>query len=351
VRDDLCEGAALQAFAERVHEHMAGSYTLGDHEITITARLGIATLDKQPDADAGGLFDQAEMAMVQSHSAPAFYSSKTGDQRRDRSRLMKELQCAVRNGDLHLEYQPKVNSADRGLVGVEALARWDHPTRGTVSPGVFIPLAEESGLILQIGEFVLEEASRQSQQWSRAGRSVVPIAVNFSAHQFCRKGLLEGVMATLANYGLGEGKIEIELTETVAMEQCAGIGLVLQQLHDIGIRIAIDDFGVGNSSLNNLRQFQFHTLKIDRSFIADLGHKRSARPLVSGIIGMGHALDMQVVAEGVEEAHQLDYLREQRCDLIQGYFTGRPVSGKRIEKMLQRVDGSSGSACDCAAHG
>ncbi|MBT8429602.1 MAG: EAL domain-containing protein [Gammaproteobacteria bacterium] len=335
VLDELSEEGPLQTFAERVHAHMASSYTLGDYEINITARLGIATLNKQPGADAGGMFDHAEMATAQSQSAPALYSSKTGEKRRDRARLMKELQTAVNNGDLHLEYQPKVDSANRILSGVEALARWHHPSRGPVSPGVFIPLAEESGLILPLGEFVLEEASRQSRQWRRADRKVVPIAVNFSGHQFSKKGLLESMIATLDGYSIGEGEVEIELTETVAMDQCAGIGLVLQELHDIGIRTAIDDFGTGHSSLNNLRQFQFHTLKIDRSFVADLDHNPSARSLIRGIIGMGHALGMQVVAEGVEQDQQLDYLREQGCDLIQGYLTGRPMSGECIADMLQ----------------
>ncbi len=335
--DDLSDHSRLAAFAERIHEHMAQNYSIGDYEIRITARLGVATLDKSMDAMATDLFDQAEMAMAQSDSAPEIYSSRTGAQRRDRARLMKALQSAVSNGDLHLEYQPKVDSVGRDLLGVEALARWNHPSRGPVSPAVFIPLAEESGLILQVGEFVLEEASRQSRAWRLAGLSAVPIAVNFSGHQFSKKGLVESVIATLANYSLGAGEIEIELTETVAMDQCAGIGEVLQELNDIGIRTAIDDFGTGHSSLNNLRQFQFQTLKIDRSFIADLDCNPSARSLIRGIIGMGHALGMQVVAEGVEEEYQLAYLQEQRCDLIQGYLTGRPVSGERIGEMLQSV--------------
>ncbi|MDH5501070.1 MAG: bifunctional diguanylate cyclase/phosphodiesterase [Gammaproteobacteria bacterium] len=334
VRDDLSEETALQTFAERMHAHMASSYTLGDYEIVITGRLGIATLTKQPGADAGALFDQAEMAMAQSLSGPAFYSHKTSEQRRDRARLVRELQGAVGNGDLHLEYQPKVDSATRRLLGLEALVRWNHPTRGAVPPGEFIPLAEESGLILPIGEFVFEEACRQSREWRRAGHSVVPIAVNFSGHQFSMKGLVQSIERQLADYGIGEGEIEIELTESVAMEHCAGIHLLLQDLHQIGIRTAIDDFGTGYSSLNNLRQFQFHTLKIDRSFVGDLNRNPSARSIIRGIIEMSHALGMQVVAEGVEEDHQLDFLRDQRCDVIQGYLTGRPARADVIQPLL-----------------
>jgi len=194
----------------------------------------------------------------------------------------------------------------------------------------FIPLAEENGLILPLGEFVLEEACRQNRTWRRSGRASVPIAVNFSGHQFSQKGLVESMMTTLGNYDIGDGEIEIELTESVAMEHCSGISSVLHELRDIGIRTAIDDFGTGYSSLNNLRQFQFHTLKIDRSFVADLDNKPIAPSIIRGIIDMGHALGMQVVAEGVEKDHQLNYLREQGCDLVQGYLTGRPVRPEDI---------------------
>ncbi len=335
VRGDLGGREAVRAFAKRLREEMAGSYTLGDYEIEVTTPLGIAVWDGGADMDALTLFDQAEMAMAQSCSTATFYSNEIRDQRRKRARLVKQLQSAVNNGDLHLEYQPKVDAGDRSLFGVEALVRWVHPERGAVSPAEFIPLAEESGLILSIGEFVLDEACRQSRQWNAAGRVTVPIAVNFSGHQFSKKGLVQGVMATLAKHVTAEGQIEIELTETVAMEHCAGIALILQDLQEIGIRTAIDDFGTGYSSLNNLRQFQFHTLKIDRSFVADLGHNPSARSIIRGIIDMSHALGMQVVAEGVEEDHQLEYLRSQRCDLIQGYLTGRPARGEVIQGLLK----------------
>jgi predicted signal transduction protein with EAL and GGDEF domain/CheY-like chemotaxis protein len=337
--EDQTDAAALRSFAERLHRQMASSYTLGDYEINITARLGVATLMPQEDHDAGGLFDRAEMAMAQSQAAPAYYSRETSGRRRDRARLVRELQTAVGNGDLHLEYQPKVGSMDRRLLGVEALVRWNHPSRGAISPAAFIPLAEEHGLILPIGEYVLDEACRQSRVWRESGLAAVPIAVNFSGHQFSKRGLVRGVIATLERHDVNGGGIEIELTETVAMEHCTGITAMLQELHDIGISTAIDDFGTGYSSLNNLRQFQFRTLKIDRSFVADLDRNPSARSIIRGIIGMSHALGMQVVAEGVEQDHQLDYLRAQRCDLIQGYLTGRPARGEVIQAMLPAAAG------------
>jgi EAL domain-containing protein (putative c-di-GMP-specific phosphodiesterase class I) len=315
--------------------YVTGSYIVGDYEISVDARLGIALATAGQITDAGDLFDRAELAMGEGGSAPVFWSTKIRDRWRDRAQLTKELQAAVNNGDLHLEYQPKVDSATRELLGVEALARWQHPTRGAVSPGVFIPLAEENGLVLAVGEFVLEQACRQIQVWREAGRRVVPVAVNFSGHQFSKQGLLESLKKVLASYAIERGGIEIELTETVAMHSCAGIEKVLQDMHEIGIHTAIDDFGTGHSSLDNLRKFRFQTLKIDRNFTADLQTSAGSRSLIRGIIGMGHALGMAVVAEGVEHEEQLDFLREQRCDLIQGFLTGRPMRPKAIEPQLQ----------------
>jgi len=334
LRDDLKREEDQRTFAQRVHDQMSGNYLFDDYDIGIFTRVGVATLEKDPDADLGEFFDQAETAMSLADNGPCYYTSGTGRQQRERAYLYKQLQSAVHNGDLHLDYQPKVDTHSGELLGVEALARWHHPILGVIPPARFIPMAEESGLILTIGELVLEKACRQSRSWRQAGHSVVPIAVNFSGHQFSQHGLMNNVLGIMSANGIGGGQIEIELTESVAMEQCNEVNRVLKQLNEIGIRTAIDDFGTGYSSLNNLRQFQFHTLKIDRSFVADLAENPSARSIIEGIISMGHALGMEVVAEGVEEDHQLDYLREQGCDLIQGFLTGRPVSGSDIQGML-----------------
>jgi predicted signal transduction protein with EAL and GGDEF domain len=345
VRDDLDDDAPLHQFAQRVLDRVTGSYIVGDYEISVDARLGIAVTPGNQVTDAGDLFDRAELAMGEGKSTPVFWSTKIRDRWRDRAHLTRELQTAVSNGDLHLEYQPKVDSVNeyqpkvdsvnRRLVGVEALARWQHHSHGAISPGVFIPLAEENGLILSIGEFVVEEACRQIRVWNGSGRMAVPVAVNFSGHQFNKQGLLGSLKRVLGNYAVAEGGIEIELTETVAMHSCTGIEKVLQDMHDIGIHTAIDDFGIRHSSLDNLRKYRFDTLKIDRSFTSDLQRSASSRSLISGIIGMGHALGMIVVAEGVEREEQLDFLREQHCDLIQGYLTGRPMPPDAIEPKLQ----------------
>lgn len=337
LRDDLDSEEFAQEFADRLQRAVDGSYTLGDYEIKVATRIGVSMSAGQDEANADRLLDQAATASAGLSSGHAFYSNRATERWRQRVKMVSNLQVAVDNGEFHLEYQPKVDTVSRELRGLEALLRWNHPEHGAISPGVFIPLAEESGLILPIGEFVLEEACRQSRRWNAAGHGRVPIAINFSGHQFSKKGLVGGFKRTLDAHDVSSGEIEIELTETVAMENCLGITDLLKQLRELGIRAAIDDFGTGYSSLDNLRRFDFHTLKIDRSFIADIGSNPSAGSIIRGIISMSHALGLQVVAEGVEDQYQLDFLKSQHCDQVQGFFTGRPTLPGEIEKMLPMV--------------
>lgn len=253
----------------------------------------------------------------------------------NRTRMANELGRAVDNGELHLLYQPKVDAKSGNVIGVEALLRWQRPDRGTVLPSEFIPLAEESGLILAIGEYVLYEACRQSRRWSDTGCRAVPIAVNFSGHQFKQRDLVKRTQDTLHTHSVGYENIEVELTESVALKNRARVQAILGELKELGIKTAIDDFGTGYASFSILRRFQFHTLKIDRSFVSDLNRTPNSGSVVVGMINLGHALKMRVVAEGVEEKHQLDFLRNQNCDAIQGYLTGRPVSGDVIQTLLR----------------
>jgi EAL domain-containing protein (putative c-di-GMP-specific phosphodiesterase class I) len=203
-----------------------------------------------------------------------------------------------------------------------------------VSPAEFIPLAEDSGLILQLGEFVLGEVCKQLQGWQQSGAELVPVAVNFSGHQFSNRGMVKSLLRVLEHYSLASRFIEVELTESVVSDNHALVNDILGELRQCGIRTAIDDFGTGYSSLSSLRKFPFHTLKIDRSFVHDMNHDVSATSIVGSIIEMGHALGMQVVAEGVEDEQQLDLLRNHGCDVIQGYLTGRPVSAEEIGARL-----------------
>lgn len=346
VRNDFDSKDKMQHFAASMQQHIAEKIVLGGYEINLASRVGTATYPDD-DMDGSGLLEKAEVVLEQAnrtrHAGPLFYSTELGERSANRVRMSKKLQLAIENGDLYLEYQPKVDACSRNIIGVEALIRWHIPGYGPVSPTEFIPLAEESGLILAIGEFVLQEACRQSRRWSDDGYRVVPIAVNFSGHQFNQRGLVKGILNTLETYAVENENIEVELTESVALENSARVQSILGELRELGIRTAIDDFGTGYSSLSSLRKFQFHTLKIDRSFISDLNQIPRTGSIIEGIITMGHALDMKVVAEGVEEEHQLEFLRDQNCDVIQGYLTGKPVCGELLLKQLQVTDKGRGN--------
>jgi len=337
VRNDIVCKEDMYDFAVSLQQRMADKVLLGSYEVNLTSRVGVAVY---PDDDKEGscLLDKAEVVLEQAcrtqHTSPLLYSAKLAERNRYRINLSKKLQNAVDNGDLHLDYQPKVDTYSRNIIGVEALLRWHTSDGSSVLPAEFIPLAEENGLILPIGEFVLYEACQQSRRWADAGCRMVPIAVNFSGHQFNQTGLIKNILNMLEFHGVQKTNIEVELTESVALESSTRVQSILSELKDLGIRTAIDDFGTGYSSLSSLRKFPFHTLKVDRSFVMDLNRTLSAGSIVEGIIKMGHALGMKVVAEGVEEEHQLQFLRDLNCDVIQGYLTGRPLPPGNIQALL-----------------
>jgi len=337
ISSDFNSRADLVNFATTLSNAMERQFSLEGNEFKLVSRMGIAIYPDK-NISENNLLDKSEMALEQAikskHIGPLIYCDEIGQKSVKKSRMAKALKIAIDNGDLFLNYQPKVDATTRELTGVEALLRWTVPDIGVISPAEFIPLAEESGLILSIGEFVLYEACRQSRLWSDSQLKVVPIAVNFSGHQFNQQHFVANILRTFNRYSLENGLIEVELTESVAMENSIRIRSILASLSELGINTAIDDFGTGYSSLSSLREFDFHTLKIDRSFVSELNIVPSASAIVRGIITMGHALNMKVVAEGVEEEHQLDFLRKNNCDTIQGYLTGRPVSSNEIQAML-----------------
>ncbi|MFT7052496.1 MAG: EAL domain-containing protein (putative c-di-GMP-specific phosphodiesterase class I) [Psychromonas sp.] len=337
ISSDFNTRADLVDFATTLSDAMEGKFVLEGNEFKLVSRMGIAIYPDK-NISENNLLEKSEMALEQAikskHSGPLIYCDEIGQKSVKKSRMAKELKIAIDNGDLFLNYQPKVDATTLELTGVEALVRWNMPDTGIISPAEFIPLAEESGLILSIGEFVLYEACRQSRLWSDSQLKVVPIAVNFSGHQFNQQNFVANILKTFDRYSLDNGLIEVELTESVAMGNSIRVRSILANLSELGINTAIDDFGTGYSSLSSLREFNFHTLKIDRSFVSELNIVPSASAIVRGIITMGHALNMKVVAEGVEEEHQLDFLRKNNCDTIQGYLTGRPVSSNEIQEML-----------------
>jgi EAL domain-containing protein (putative c-di-GMP-specific phosphodiesterase class I) len=252
----------------------------------------------------------------------------------ERLELESDLSRALERDEFVLHYQPKVEIATGLIIGTEALLRWKHPVRGLVPPMDFISLAEETGLIVPIGEWVLATACAQNKAWQDLGLTKLGIAVNLSARQFSDSMLLGKLTRIIHTSGLDPSSLELEITESVVMSHGECAVRVLEQLKLIGVQIAIDDFGTGYSSLGYLKRFPIDTIKVDRSFIRDIPADSGDMKIARAIIAMAHALRLKVVAEGVENAEQLRFLRAQHCDVVQGYFLYRPIPAEQVADAL-----------------
>jgi EAL domain-containing protein (putative c-di-GMP-specific phosphodiesterase class I) len=253
----------------------------------------------------------------------------------ERQSIEEALRTALERKELALHYQPKINLRTGAITGAEALIRWTHPTRGPVSPGQFIPVAEDCGLILPIGNWVLREACRQARAWLEVGLPLASIAVNISAMEFRHESFLEGIFAALEDTRLEPKFLELELTESVLMKRAESAASVLQTLRASGVQLAIDDFGTGFSSLSYLRKFPIDALKIDQSFVRQISTAPDETTIVTAIISMGRSLNLRVVAEGVETQEELAFLQAHQCDEAQGYYFGRPVHPEQFAKLLE----------------
>jgi EAL domain-containing protein (putative c-di-GMP-specific phosphodiesterase class I) len=265
-----------------------------------------------------------------------FYTADMNAKAGERLALETQLRHALERGELLLHYQPQVDLQSGRIIGVEALVRWQRPESGMVSPADFIPMAEETGLIVPIGEWVLRTACAQGKAWQSAGVTGVPVSVNVSARQFRHKEFTETVRAALRDTGLRPDLLELEITESLAMEHAKTTIERLDELHAMGVRLSIDDFGTGYSSLSYLTRFPIHTLKIDRAFINNVTTDRAHSAIASAIILLAHNLNLRVVAEGVETEAQAAFLRTHRCDAMQGYLFSRPVAEPDMTSMLAR---------------
>jgi EAL domain-containing protein (putative c-di-GMP-specific phosphodiesterase class I) len=245
-----------------------------------------------------------------------------------------QLRKALDRGEFMLHYQPKIQASTGTIVGLEALIRWRHPDLGMVAPAQFIPVAEETGLVVPIGEWVLREASRQNQTWHAQGFPPIHVAVNIASPHFRQGGLIDSVAQALRASRLDPALLELEVTESMLMQSVDTTLETLSKLKDMGVRLAIDDFGTGYSSLSYLKRFPLDTLKIDRSFIKDLPCDAEDAAIAKAIIAMAHSLKLAVVAEGVETAEQLAFLQQHGCDVVQGYLFSRPVSAEDFEGLL-----------------
>ena len=324
--------------AKTISHHLKEPFTLNQQELFISASTGISLFPGDGD-DPETLLKNADTAMYRAKESGRnryqFYETDMSTRFAERLSLENELRRALENDELQLAYQPKVELASGRIIGMEALARWQHKERGWISPATFIPIAEEAGLMLPIGEWVLRTACRQAKAWQNSGHQNFRIAVNLSGHQIQRGNLLQSVKQILAETALDSHYLELELTESILMENAKSITDILNSLQKMGIQLAVDDFGTGYSSLGYLKSFALDTLKIDKSFVDDMATDKSDAEIVATIIAMGRNLNLKVVAEGVETQQQLELLHQQGCDEIQGYLFSKPVTAGEMAQMLE----------------
>jgi diguanylate cyclase (GGDEF)-like protein len=324
----------LQAFSEPLD--------IDGHEVFISGSIGLA-LSPADGTDAQTLVKHAEMAMYQAkkrgRNCFEFFSVQMNAHARERLTLENQLRRAVQREELVLFYQPKVDVASGRIVGAEALVRWTHPDLGMVSPAKFIPIAEETGLIVEIGQWVLRAACAQTKRWIEQGLPPLSISVNVSSAQFKQNKVWHALSGALAHSGLAPQCLVLELTESMLMENASDSINMLMELKQMGVKLSVDDFGTGYSSLTYLSQFPLDELKIDRSFVKGLAIDRRSTAIVGAIIALARELNLKIVAEGVETKKQLQFLQSRPCDEYQGYLCSRPAPAALFANLVKRKNG------------
>jgi diguanylate cyclase (GGDEF)-like protein/PAS domain S-box-containing protein len=330
------EDAAV--IARRMLQAVAEAHSIDEHDLHVTTSIGISVY---PDdgIDAETLIKNADTAMYQAkengHQSYQFFKPAMNVRAVERQSIEESLRRALERKEFVLHYQPKVNLRTRKITGAEALIRWTHPTRGPVSPAQFIPVAEDCGLILPIGNWVLREACKQARTWMDAGLTLTSMAVNISAIEFRAENFLEGVFAILKETDIDPRALELELTESVLMKGVEYSQSILKTLRARGVQLAVDDFGTGYSSLSYLRKFPIDALKIDQSFVRQITANPDDTNIVSAIISMGQSMKLRIVAEGVETLEELEFLEAHECDEAQGYYFSPPVPPEQFASLVE----------------
>lgn len=323
--------------ARRIIDSLTQPFVLNKQEVFITVSIGIAVFPGDGN-DLFELWKNADTAMYYAKNKGKnnyqYYKKSMNDTAADRLALESELRRALEREELLLHYQPQINSLSGKIIGMEALIRWRHPERGMVSPLEFIPIAEETGLIVPISNWVLETACMQSRRWKDRGFYNIPISVNLTSHHFQRSSLISDISALLEKYDLTSSDLILEMTESAVMEDTDVTLKNFRDLTQMGFRLSIDDFGTGYSSLSYLKRFPIHAIKIDRSFVKDVNTEADDGTIANTIITMAHSLKMHVVAEGVETEDQLRFLLERGCDELQGYLFSSPLPVENVEELL-----------------
>ena len=336
VLSDIADLSDVESVAKRILHRLSQPIALQSHNPVVTPSIGIA-LFPDDGADPDTLVRNADTAMYaakeEGRACYRFYNEKMNAKAVENLKLEEELRDAIAHDQLLLHYQPQIDTSNGRVVSMEALVRWNHPERGLVSPGDFIPVAERTGLIVPMGEWILDEAARQCALWDEQQLGNFRICVNLSPLQFNQPDLPQHVANFLERSGLGAERLELELTESAIMTDAKANIAKLLQLKELGVALAVDDFGTGYSSLNYLKRFPIDTLKIDQAFVADLDSADGAA-IVDAIIALANSLNLQVVAEGVETLEQVKYLMARDCQLLQGFYFSRPVPAEEVPEKL-----------------
>lgn len=336
--EDLEDMNAADRLVRRILDIFNHTIEVAGRPLKISASIGIAAYPED-DVNPLNLLRHAELAMYRAKSESRhsfqYFDQAMDDEIRQRVSLEHDLRSALANKELWLAYQPQIDLQTGEVIGAEALLRWNHPKLGFVSPGEFIPVAEACGLILPIGDWIIEEICRQLEAWREAGLPLVQVGINVSGHQFKQRELGTQVLDQLSRSGLQIDAVDLEITETVAMERTDQVTRNVEQLVEAGISISMDDFGTGYSSLSNLQAFPVRRLKVDGSFVSGIGKDHDDEKIVEAVVGLGHSLGLSVIAEGVETEEQLAFLKDRQCDEIQGYLISRPLSVSDFETFLR----------------
>ena len=337
--ESVAERAGLQLLATKILLAISEPAQLQEHEVKVTASIGIATFPAD-GKDVPTLLANADMAMyrakAQGRARASEYSADLGEDAVERFEIEKGMRSGMQNHEFRLYYQPKIEFSTGKMLGVEALIRWHHPKLGVLGPDRFIPIAEATNFILPLGKWVIDEACRQSRAWQDANMPLFPIAVNLSVNQLADTSLSQHVADALRLSGANPAMIELEITETAVMRNLDEAIVVLESFRALGVRLSIDDFGTGYSSLAYLKQLPVDTLKVDRAFVKDLPHNRDDLAITRAVIAMAHGLSMKVVAEGVEEKHQFDALRDEGCDEFQGFYCSAAMESNVLEALVRK---------------
>jgi len=335
--DDFVHPNEAVKRVEQLQRLFEEPFELNGVPIQLTLSVGAALSGS--GGDAVTLLRMAETAMqrVKENGKNDYLFYSSGLERADVAnlKLHHELRRGLQNGEFILYFQPQISLESGRVTGLEALVRWNHPERGLISPGEFVKAAEESGFIVGLGDWVLEEACRQNKAWQDAGLPPVPVSVNLSLRQFLQRNLVGKIADALARTGLDPGYLDLEITESMTMD-VERAGQLLRELKELGVHISIDDFGTGYSSFHHLKTFPIDRLKLDRRFLSDVGRNPGDAAIAAAIIMMGHSLNLRVTAEGVENEEQVAFLRKHRCDEIQGYYASPPLPASQIPDLLRK---------------